>query len=261
MVVSAWRLVLRTDGQAPIEAESWHKWFDLGTWCVAGAAFGALVGAGLLLLFDFYPPDQARSHDEILQVAALAGVFGLPWIVSARIVAEVVFISFAEFIPGADAGLEYQARSSGLFTLAHLGWLIWFGLVLWAPPAEAWIQMHFSGWITASLAAAGGISGAFSVIVGSGSKTTAIIQQASGLRQYLGLNMLAAFAAAIFAIVLVAFVSIVWEWAFAFDPFEHGPDYPSWTFVWVTAAVLAGLIVTALARYQYQSLFTAQHLP
>ena len=54
----------------------------------------------------------------------------------------------------------------GILTLAQLGWLIWFGLVIWAPPFEGWLQQSFHGWATASLAAAGGISGAFSVIVG-----------------------------------------------------------------------------------------------
>ncbi len=63
-----------------------------------------------------------------------------------------------------------------------------------------WI-VHFTG---AWLAAAGGISGAFisgafSVIVGFSSKTAAIAQEATRLRQYLGLNTLAAIAAAIFA--------------------------------------------------------------
>jgi uncharacterized membrane protein len=192
-------------------------------------------------------------------MAGLAAVLGLPWVVSARIIAEVIFISFAEFAPGADAGLEYQARSSGIFTLAQLGWFIWFGPVLWTPPAEAWIRGHFNGWVTASLAAAGGLSGVFSVIVGSSSKTTAIIQQASGLRQYLGFNTLAAVAAAIFAAVLVAFLSIVTEWAFAIDPFTQGP-HPSWMIVFVTVAALAALIIAAslvisINRYSLHSMY------
>ena len=103
-------------------------------------------------------------------MAALVGVCGVPWVVSARIIADIVFIAFADFVPGIDAGLEYQPRSGGVLTLAQLGWLVWFGLVLWAPPVENWLQQSFHGWATASLAAAGGISGAFSVIVGAARK-------------------------------------------------------------------------------------------
>jgi hypothetical protein len=258
-VASLWRMVLRTETQPRLGARRWHRWFDLLTWCFAGSAFGALVGAGLQLLFFFYPPDQPRTHDQILQVAALAGVFGLPWIVAARIVAEVIFISFAEFIPGVDAGLEYQARSSGIFTLASLGWLMWFGLILWSPPAAAWIHGHFGGWIAACVAAGGGFAGAFSVIVGASSRTKAIIQS-SGLRQYFRLNTMAAIAAGIFASVLVSLLSIAFDWAFTFDPFVHGPDYPSWTLMAITGALLAALIVAAshvisVNRYSLHSIY------
>jgi hypothetical protein len=255
-----WRKALDTQEQRPVGAKPWHTWFDLGTWCIAGAAFGALIAAGLLFLFHFYPPGESRSSDQITQMAALVATLGLPWIVSARIVAEVIFISFAEFIPGADAGLEYQARSSGIFTLAHVGWLIWFGLVLGAPLAAAWADDTVHGWVTASLGAAGGLSGAFAVIAGTSSKTTAIIRQASGLRQYFGINTLAAVAAGLFAVVLAAFVSIVISWGFTIDPFEHGPNHPSWTLVMVTAAVLAIVIgaaslVISINRYSLHSIY------
>jgi hypothetical protein len=56
-----WRKVVGTEEQPPLESEPWGKWLDLGTWCLAGAVFGALIGAGLLILFYFYPPDQPKS--------------------------------------------------------------------------------------------------------------------------------------------------------------------------------------------------------
>jgi hypothetical protein len=190
-----WPVFLGKAEQTPREVKRRHRLIDLISWCVAGTAFGGLVGAGLLLLWRV---SQASSHQ-----AAVACVFGVPWIVSARIIADVIFISSAEFIPGADAGLECQARSSGIFTLAHVGWLIWFGLVLLSPLAADGIEGRLSAW----LAAAGSVSGAFSVIVGASSKTNAVIQS-SGLRQYFGLNTMAAVAAAIFASVLVSLLSI-----------------------------------------------------
>jgi hypothetical protein len=70
----------------------------------------------------------------------------------------MIFISFAEFVPAADAGLEYQARSSGIFTLASFGWLIWFGLVLLSPLLAKWLQGHLGDWTTGWIAAAGGVS-------------------------------------------------------------------------------------------------------
>jgi hypothetical protein len=254
-----WHWVLGTQTQPRVGARRWHRWFDLLTWCFAGLAFGALVGAGLQLLFHFYPPGQPRTHDQILQVAAFAGVLGLPWIVAARIVAEVIFISFAEFIPGADAGLEYQARSSGIFTLAWVGWLIWFGLVMWSPPVATWIHGHLGGWISPLVGTGGGLAGAFSVIAGASSRTEAVVQSPS-LRQYFGLNTLAAVAAGVFASVLVSLLSIGCDWAFTSDPFVHGPDRPSWTLVAIAGAVLAAVIVAAslvisINRYSLHSIY------
>ncbi|WP_291689285.1 patatin-like phospholipase family protein [Bradyrhizobium sp.] len=242
-----WRLLPGKAEQAPPGKKHWHLWADLGTWSLAGAAFGAMVSTGLLLLWHF---SKSSSH-----AAALACVFGVPWIVSARVIADVIFISFAEFAPGTDAGLEFQARSSGIFTLAYIGWLIWFGLVLLSPLAATWIGGHLSGW----LAAAGGVAGAFSVIVGSSSKTKAIIQS-PGLRQYFTLNTMASVAAAIFAAILVALLSITIDWAFTFDPFEHGPDYPSCKLVAITAVLLLALIalaslVISINRYSLHSIY------
>jgi len=246
--------------QRQLELAAWHGWVDLVAWCVAGAAFGALIAAGYLLVLQLTPSDPKQFDAK--QLAALVVVCGLPWIVSARVIADVIFIAFAKFIPvrvsqqrsndrhritiaaGADAGLEYQARSGGIFMLAQLGWLIWFGLVLGAPMVAHWI-VHFTG---AWLAAAGGISGAFisgafSVIVGFSSKTAAIAQEATRLRQYLGLNTLAAIAAAIFAAILVAGLSIVIDWAFTFDPSKA--EHPPWPLALIAGAVLAILIVAA----------------
>ena len=246
----AWSALLQEKPQPPLGPKTYAR-FDFFTWCGAGAVFGLLIAAGLLLLF------QLRSSEE--DKAIWVGVCGLPWIVLARVIADVVFIAFAEFIPGADAGLEYQARSGGIFMLAQLGWLIWFGLVLVAPPVVNWLELALHGWVATSLIAAGGLSGAFSVIVGASSKTAAIIRQASGLREYFGLNSLAAIAAAIFAIVLVVTLSLVIDWALLLQP--SGPvKHPSWMLVFVAIIVLVVLIAAAsyvisINRYSLHSIY------
>src|SRR5206468_9771403 len=144
--------------------------------------------AGLALLWCFELPPATE--------AGFACVLGLPWIVMARIVADVIYISVAEFLSEVDVGLEFQARSSGLFTLAYIGWMLWFGLVLGAPATAKWIESNF---FVPTLIAGGGASGLLSVVLGASSKTKAAAEQLSGFRQYLGLNTIAAVAAAIFA--------------------------------------------------------------
>src|SRR5262249_41459090 len=167
-VAPLWKAIVRQASQPQCEQKGWHKWFDLVSWCIVGAIFGALIAAGYqVATWAYGPADLHLANPEmdprLSAIAALVGVCGVPWVVSSRIIADVVLIAFADFVPGIDRGLEYQARTGGIFTLAQLAWFIWFGLVLWAPPVvEDWLQW----WATASLITAGGISGAFSVIVG-----------------------------------------------------------------------------------------------
>ncbi|WBL80690.1 patatin-like phospholipase family protein [Bradyrhizobium xenonodulans] len=239
VLARAWPLVFGRSAQQSLAKRPKHPWIDLFAWCVAGAAFGLLSAAGLALLWYYSPPGADTA------AARFACVLGLPWIVMARIVADVIYISFAESLSEVDVGLEFQARSSGLFTLAYIGWLLWFGLVLGAPPAATWIEGMLGIATVPSLATGGGISGLVSVILGASSKTRAAAEQVSGFRQYLGLNTIAAIAAAIFAAALVALLSIGWD--AAFKSFEAGADHLPWMVV-IVAGLLLVLLITAASR-------------
>ncbi|MCP3471561.1 patatin-like phospholipase family protein [Bradyrhizobium sp. CCGUVB1N3] len=254
LLAPLWSFILRSTAHQPLGARIKHRWIDLGAWCVAGVAFGVLIAAGLVLLLHF----ESEPSYSVAAVAGFACVLGLPWIVAARIIADVIYISFAEFLSEVDAGLEFQARASGIFTLAYLGWLLWFGLVLGSPPAAKWIS-ELGSWLVPSLATGGGISGLISVVLGSSSKTKAIAEEATtGLRQYFGLNTIAAIAAAVFAAILVAVLSIVCDLALA--SFAPGPDHAPWTLVVGAGAVLALLIgaaahVLSINRYSLHSIY------
>lgn len=248
-----WTIIFGRSSRPPPESRPKHPWMELIAWAVAGAAFGLLSAVGLILLWSINPSDSAAT------AAGFACVFGLPWIVLARIVADVTYISFAEFLSEVDVGLEFQARSSGLFTLAYLGWLVWFGLVLGAPPAARWIETQIGSATVPSLAAGGGLSGLLSILLGASSKTKTAAEQISGLRQYLGLNTIAAVAAAIFAAVLVALLSIGWD--AAFRSLASGADgHMPWTMVFLAGILLGALIyaaahVLSINRYSLHGLY------
>ncbi|WP_249157806.1 patatin-like phospholipase family protein [Bradyrhizobium sp. KB893862 SZCCT0404] len=248
-----WTIIFGRSSRPPPEARPKHPVLEPVAWVLAGAAFGLLSAVGLIALWKINPSDSAAT------AAGFACVLGLPWIVLARIVADVVYISFAEFLSEVDVGLEFQARSSGLFTLAYLGWLLWFGIVVGAPPAARWIASHLGDATVPTLAAGGGLSGLLSILLGASSKTKAAAEQISGLRQYLSLNTLAAIAAAIFAIVLVALLSIGWD--AAFKSFASGADgHMPWTIMLVVGVLLGGLIyaashVLSINRYSLHGLY------
>ncbi|WP_342732784.1 hypothetical protein [Bradyrhizobium sp. B117] len=252
LLARVWRRVFGHSARSPRTGtvSPWQRWIDLAAWCVAGGAFGLLSAAGLALLW------YLNQHGSNATTAIFACVLGLPWFVMARIVADVIYIAFAEFLSEVDVGLEFQARSSGIFTLAYIGWLLWFGLVLGAPAAAKWIE---SSAFVPSLAAGGGISGLLSVILGASTKTKAAAEQVSGFRQYLGLNTIAAIAAALFAIILVALLSIGWDAAFrSFEP--DASSHMPWTIVLLAGFTLSVLIIAAslvlsINRYSLHSLY------
>jgi hypothetical protein len=249
VLARVWSHVFRHSARAPRTGtvRRWQRWIDLAAWCLAGGAFGLLSAAGLALLWYL---DQSGSDAT---TAAFACVLGLPWFVMARIVGDVIYISFAEFLSEVDVGLEFQARSSGIFTLAYIGWLLWFGLVLGAPAAANWIE---SSAFVASLAAGGGASGLLSVILGASSKTKAAAEQASGFRQYLGLNTIAAIAAAIFAAAVVALLSVGWDRAFQSGPDGHMPwKYVALAGLALLALICAASLVLSINRYSLHSLY------
>jgi hypothetical protein len=192
-----WHTALENDQRSAPKYRPWHTALDLGGWCLAGGAFGALVAAGVQLLKWFF-----RIEPEI---ALLLGVMaGIPSILFARTVADVIFVALTEIIPRSEGNLEYRARADGLYTLVQIGWIFWFGFVLFG----SWLAHQFSLWIAAALASAGGISGAVSLIIGISSKTPPLVQSAKTARKYLNLNTMAAIAAAIFAAVLIVSLSI-----------------------------------------------------
>lgn len=252
VLARVWSFVFGHSARAPRTGtvRPWQRRIDLAAWCLAGGAFGLLSAAGLALLW------YLNQHGSNATIAIFACALGLPWFVMARIIGDVIYISFAEFLAEVDVGLEFQARSSGIFTLAYIGWLLWFGLVLGAPAAAKWIES--SAFVT-SLAAGGGFSGLISVMLGASSKTKAAAEQVSGFRQYLGLNTIAAIAAAIFAIILVALLSIGCDAAFgALKPDANG--HAPWTIMLLAGLVLSVLITAAslvlsINRYSLHSLY------
>lgn len=186
-----WKLVPRDAEPYRPEYRLRFTFIDLFGWCVAGIAFGTLLAAGLQLL-----EWAVNTQIEIALIGAV--VLAVPWMLAARIIADVIFVVLVAFLPWPDAVPEYQSRAGGLYTLTLLGWLLWFGLVLFS----SWlIHQPFLATAYTALAGVGGISGAISLLLGNSSKTTSLVQAAETARRYLNLNTVASIGAVIFGCV------------------------------------------------------------
>ena len=228
-----WKLY-RQPQPIPPEYQRWHTLADLGGWCAAGAVFGILVAVGLQV-FDW----AVKTAPEVALLGAL--VVGVPWIVLARIIADVIFVVPSELIPRPDSNLEYQSRSGGLYALAQLLWICWFGLALFG----TWLAHQFSITIATTLAGIGGVSGALSLVIGSSSKTSSVIEAAKTARQYLSRETLAAIAAAIFASVLVISLSMLVDAVLSLGSggIPTLPAHPTWGRVALFALIILAIIL------------------
>jgi hypothetical protein len=240
---------LRSRRSAPQHYEWWNSVVDLLAWCAAGIAFGVLVAAGFLAVQSIaqWVVSLGVGEDrKTMLVSAIIGVCGVPWILGARIIADVIAAAGTEFLPMSDANLEYQARSGGIYALAQVGWLVWFGLVLFGSllAKELLKEEPWSRWLVSAGGISGVISGATALLIGASSKTAGFVRAVTTARQYVGLNTLAAVAAAVFAAILIVGLSIgVDAVMIAFPDESSGSMHPSWPSIGV--AMLLFLVFIA----------------
>jgi hypothetical protein len=248
-VAFVFTLAPRKLAQRPPDRELWHTAFDLASWCLAGAVFGALVSVGYLLVLwiSMAVPFLRDSR----QMASLIGVCGVPWIMGARIIGDIVAVAVTEVIPRSDANLEHQARAGGIYALVQVGWLAWFGLVLFGSVLANMAWQGGAAWVVSVGGISGAVSAAAALIIGSSAKTAGAATALKTARQYLGLNTLAAIAAAIFAAILVISLSFAVDQVLKLFPFGSmalfpngsGGSHPDWWSLATAGALLFAVIV------------------
>jgi Patatin-like phospholipase len=239
-IAGLFKLVRGNTTQPTPQYKFWHTIVGLGAWGLAGSAFGAIASAGYLIVLWISATFPAlRNANEL---GSFLGVCGVPWLLGARIIADIVAVAPTQFIPRSDADLEYQARAGGILALAQVGWLAWFGLVLFGST----LAEHAAKDATTWLVSVGGISGAVALAIGSSSKTAGAVRAVAKARQYLGLNTLAAIAAAIFAAVLVVMLSAAVSHVMALSV-ERGELHPAWGITsFVGASLFIGILISSL---------------
>ena len=104
---------------------------DFAAWLAAGAVYGVMVELGVHFVAK-YLPWLMIGHafvDRTTGVFLLTFIYGIPWIVTAQLTAEIVFVDLTSWQPS-DSDREWFGRSSGWFALAAITWPIICWLVL-----------------------------------------------------------------------------------------------------------------------------------
>src|SRR3954471_12907651 len=160
-----------------IETRSRGYWAsDFFAWVAAGAVYGAMIGVGTHIIAK-YPPWAwlligNADVDHTSAVFLLAFIYGVPWIVTAQLTAEMIFVGLTSWQPFSDSDREWFGRSSGWVAVSAF---FWFGaafLVLVAGEGLLWlVQQYPSAKYGSTLLAAA--SALFSTFFGQSGRTKA----------------------------------------------------------------------------------------
>jgi hypothetical protein len=164
-----------------------NKWgADFIAWLAAGVVYGAFVGVGIHMLattigedqLDFFSEQSSAAGIEVtpdtLRSLVLL-IIGMPWIVTAQLTAEMIFVGLTSYMPNSDEDREWFGRSTGWFTAVAIGWVCATFLVLIGPPLASYVFATFP-WAKYGTTALGALSAAVGTYLGKSGKSSATDQ-------------------------------------------------------------------------------------
>ena len=190
---------------------------DFVSWAVAGGVYGGIIGVGIHIVASTTETDTTGNSwawllignanvDYATAVFLLDFIYGVPWIIMAQLIAEMIFVGLTSWQRFSDSDREWFGRSTGWFGVVAFGWFIATFLVLVAGEFVLWLVGEYDSakYSSAVLAAA---SGLFSTLLGKSAKTSpeADAKSASWTKWALPLG------AVVFLIFLVIGVSVVMD--------------------------------------------------
>ena len=174
---------------------------------MAGGAFGAAVGLGVQGLIAFNISENGKVF-----VLTLAGV---PWIILAYSMAEMIFVGLTSMQAGSDQDREWFGRSNGWYAAVGIGWLALMSLVVIGPIVVHEIanidSKTYKTWLTTAAAVIGPLSGIVSAVLGHSSGTPAKSEAAGWTG--LSLNIVLAITVPIFLASLIIGLSVGIDWS------------------------------------------------
>jgi Patatin-like phospholipase len=112
---------------------------DFGSWAIAGGVYGAIIGLGVHLVanFNLWPLIGNVDVSNPTSYFLIALIYGVPWIITGQLTAEMIFVGLTNWQNFSDADREWFGRSTGWFAVVAIMWFAVMFLVLIAGPV-AW---------------------------------------------------------------------------------------------------------------------------
>jgi hypothetical protein len=195
-------------------ARYWGR--DALCWSIAGGVYGAGVGLGVYVVAHFkdlwfllgYVNKANEGFRSDTGYFLIALIYGIPWILTAQMTAEMIFVGLTNWQPHSDADREWFGRSTGWFTSVAIIWFITTFLVLIAGDIVwAYLKAYDSAKYLSAASAAG--SALFSTLLGKSGKSPATDQRdKSGLLMKLAVPA----GAIVFLVMLLLAVSLLMDY-------------------------------------------------
>jgi hypothetical protein len=186
----------------------WRKgWLvDFLFWTLSGLVYGALVGFGAALYVWLVPYPANQKNIECL---LLPIIFGVPWVLTAQLLADNIFGGLVSYEASSDADREWLGRAAGWLAAIAIAWALVAFLVF----AGDYFVLRLVALNHQIIVAAGGvfaiISGIVTAFIGKSSFTPAKLSSDNqdNLLAF-GCNIAMAVAGPIFAAALIIGLSI-----------------------------------------------------
>jgi hypothetical protein len=166
---------------------------------VAGVIFGALMALGVSLshdLWDLKIPAEYGTAEILLLIC------GVPWILAAQLIAEMIFVGLTSTLEGADSDREWLGRAAGWMLVVMIAWLVAMALVFLG---SIWIEVayaKFRVWV----ASMGGVSGLATALLAK-NKFTGKQDKSSQSGLGISLDVVLFVAAMVFCVALIVVTS------------------------------------------------------
>ena len=177
---------------------------DFVLWTASGLVFGALVAVGVHLFLNIDDREVEKLFFGLhapSERVLLAIIFGVPWILVAQLLAEVIFVGLTSYEDGSDADREWFGRAAGWLLVTAIAWLVLMFLVF----VGSEIAPNFAKDLRNLLGPIGGVSGLLTLLLGKSSFSSSISGAKS--RTSLSINVVLAITAPIFAGALIVLIS------------------------------------------------------
>ena len=198
---------------------------DLVCWILSGAVVGVLISLGLQLV-------EGHTHN-----ARLTAVLGLSGVVLAYLAGDIVYVGASSLSRRGDMDREWLARASGWLAAVAVSWGLVSALSLYGPGLllGAWEGLTHGAWGAIAGLGVGGVSGILTLFLGPSTLTAATKGREAVER--VPLMRIASIAAFVFAVILVALLSLLGHQLLCKLQVDH-----AYVAVWADLPVMAALI-------------------